>query len=186
MRKGVIPSVVAQPTEQEYCQAALIAARRSGELPSPLLAAAMVAILLFFGMQSFSLVAEASVKFAVAALFFAGAALVVWLFFFLFPSNIAKRAKQEYVTHCALRLPMQFDFTEDVLQTASPILASKDSYARIREWIETPQLLIFCKDRVGFYLLPKRCLPQQNREQILEQLRVEFSRHRHAMKNWIF
>ena len=54
------------------------------------------------------------------------------------------------------------------------------------ECIETPELLVFLKDRERFLVLPKRCMPEEQREALLEQFRITFVRRRRRMSNWLF
>ena len=186
MRKGAIAPVTAEPTLAEYKQAALVAARRSRQTVSPFLAAGVAAVSVGFGMFSLSYAASAAVRITMAAVFFAVAALILWWGFAYMPAGIARRAEEEYQTYAALRLPMTFCFEADVLQTSSPVLCAEDSYARIGELIETPQLLVFLRDQGSFFVLPKRCLPEQNKQEVLGLLRIEFARHRSTMRNRFF
>ena len=186
MRKGAIAPVTAEPTVQEYRQAALIAARRNRRIVSPFFAAGAAAISVGFGMFSLSYTADVTLRVAMAALFFAVAALILWWAFAYVPALVGRSAVEEYKTYAALRLPMTFCFCCDMLQTTSPVLSSEDSYARIRELVETPQLLVFVRDQNSFFVLPKRCLPEQTRQEALKLLRVEFARHRATMKNRFF
>ena len=186
MRKDMVPDCTADCTREEYVRARLITARCSGEMQSPWISAAWIAAALLLGMLSLSEIGQPGYRAAVAAVFFAAAACLAGLFFWWIPVRLRNRARQEFETFRQLRLPMRFRFREDGVETTSALLSCFDSYARIRELIETPELLIFRRDGTGFFLLPKRCLPPDTAQQSLRLLREEFARHRRTMKTWIF
>ena len=186
MRKGAVAPVTAEPTLAEYKQAALVAARRNHQTVSPFLVAIAAAVSVGFGTFSLSYAASTAVRIAMAAVFWLVAALILWWGFIYMPALICRRAEEEYKTYAALRLPMTFCFEADVLLTSSPTLCAEDSYARIGELIETPQLLVFVRDQNSFFVLPKRCLPEQTRQETLGVLRIEFARHRSTMRNRFF
>lgn len=70
--------------------------------------------------------------------------------------------------------------------TVTPTLTLYDQYALIRECVETPDLVILIKDRERQLVIPKRCLPTEKREEILEFLRLTFIRRRRVMRSWLF
>ena len=186
MRKNAIPAITAFPEEPEYVQAACVAARCTGTLPSAWLTGAAMAVLALGGMLCFSSAGRVAVRIAAAAVLFATAAVVGWLGFRYGPEKVRRRARKEYEIYKTLRLPMRFSFEEDAMETASEQLRSRDSYARLRVLAETPELLIFCKDGTCFFVLPKRCLPAGQEEETLRLLRLEFARHRRVMRSWLF
>ena len=73
----------------------------------------------------------------------------------------------------------------DYAVTKTPSLSLHDQYALIGECIETPELLVFIRESDRLLILPKRCLPPERREELLEFLRTTFVRRR-VMRSWIF
>ena len=130
MRKGAIADLVTEPTEQEYCQAAQLVARRNGEIPSPWLTAGIIAILLFCASGCFLWTLGTALQMGLAVLFVAAAVLVATICLLILPQGVCRRAQAEYRSYRSLRLPMKMMFGEDTWQTETAVLCSTDSYAR--------------------------------------------------------
>ena len=170
-------------TKEEYIRAALLAARRTGALRSTPVVVAAAALLLLLGAFSFG---WPGVPFSVSVFFCVLSPLTLLLFFVAEPAAVRRQAGRDYLTYAALLCPATLRLFPDNVVTAAPHLTLTDQYALIPECVETPELLVFIKDRERFLVLPKRCIPEEQRENVLEQLRVTFIRRRRRMSNWLF
>ena len=108
------------------------------------------------------------------------------LFFVAEPGAVRRQAGRDYQTYAALLCPATLRIFPDNVVTVAPHLTLTDQYALMPECIETPELLVFLKDRERFLVLPKRCMPEEQREALLEQFRITFVRRRRRMSNWLF
>ena len=97
-----------------------------------------------------------------------------------------KRAAADFVIFDELLQPATVRLYADNTVTVTPTLTLYDQYALIRECVETPDLVILIKDRERQLVIPKRCLPTEKREEILEFLRLTFIRRRRVMRSWLF
>ena len=149
-------------TRGEYTQAALIAARLRGSLhPAPLIVV-VAAVLLMVGMFSFGWFRSPLIP----ILLLAAGPLLLLLFFGVEPADVQRRAARDYETYRAM---MQLT----------------DQYALMACCVETPTLFVFVKDRERQMVLPKRCLPAEQRDEIIDFLRLTFVRRRRVMRNWL-
>ena len=117
---------------------------------------------------------------------FALCPLILLLFFVAEPGAVRRQAGRDYQTYAALLCPATLRIFPDNVVTVAPHLTLTDQYALMPECIETPELLVFLKDRERFLVLPKRCMPEEQREALLEQFRITFVRRRRRMSNWLF
>ena len=170
-------------TKDEYIRAALLAARRTGALRSTPAVVATAALVLLLGVFS---VGWTGVPLSVSILFCALCPLILLLFFVAEPGAVRRQAGRDYQTYAALLCPATLRIFPDNVVTVAPHLTLTDQYALMPECIETPELLVFLKDRERFLVLPKRCMPEEQREALLEQFRITFVRRRRRMSNWLF
>ena len=69
----------------------------------------------------------------------------------------------------------------DDVRTDTALVRLTDQYALLALCVETPELLVFLKDRDRLLILPKRCLPAEQKDDALEFLRLVFIRKRKAV-----
>ena len=74
----------------------------------------------------------------------------------------------------------------DDVRTDTALVRLTDQYALLALCVETPELLVFLKDRDRLLILPKRCLPAEQKDDALEFLRLVFIRKRKVMRRWYF
>ena len=130
-------------TEKEYIEASLIAARRIGSLrPTPVIVAAAAA-LCAVGLP---------IMLCVLGL------LLAIAFFTMEPANIRKRARRDYQTYKELMKDSVVRLYADDVRTDTALVRLTDQYALLALCVETPELLVFLKDRDRLLILPKRCL----------------------------
>lgn len=169
---------------EEYTAAFLIAGRRRGLLVSPWLAAALMAAMALLGMGSLQFFARPELCIATVLCFFGGVVLTGLIAFWQMPRRLKKQAGDAYLTYDRLMAPLKVIFQKDQLVAVSPCCRITEPYALFQELVETPQLLIFLKDREWMLVIPKRRLPPD--PAFLQTLRLIFVRHRRVMKNWLF
>lgn len=173
--------LTADPTRGEYTQAALIAARLRGSLhPTPLIVIA-AAVLLTVGMFSFGWFRSPLLP----ILLVAAGPLLLLLFFGVEPADVRRRAARDYETYRAMMQPATVRLYADHMCTETPMVLLTDQYALMVCCVETPTLFVFVKDRERQMVLPKRCLPAEQRDEITEFLRLTFVRRRRVMRNWL-
>ena len=169
------------PTRGEYAQAALIAARLRGSLhPTPLIVVAAAALLMV-GMFSFGWFRSPLLP----ILLVAAGPLLLLLFFGVEPADVRRRAARDYETYRAMMQPSTVRLYADHMCTETPVVLLTDQYALMACCVETPSLFVFVKDRERQMVLPKRCLPAEQRDEITEFLRLTFVRRRKVMRNWL-
>lgn len=169
-------------TEKEYVEASLIAARRIGSLrltPVIILAAAAISVA---GLLSFSWFASPLLPIMLCVI---GPLLAV-AFFAMEPGNIRRRARRDYQTYKALMKDSVVRLYADDVRTETALVRLTDQYALLALCVETPELLVFLKDRDRLLILPKRCLPAEKKDDALEFLRLVFIRKRKVMRRWYF
>ncbi len=173
-------------TAEEYTTAALLAARRKGSLRGLPFFAVGAAVLLALGLCFFDW-SRLSFFSAVTPLFLCLCCPAMLLYIFrLEPQRIRRRAAKDYETYHALMEDAELWLYADYAVTKTPSLSLHDQYALIGECIETPELLVFIRESDRLLILPKRCLPPERREELLEFLRTTFVRRRRVMRSWIF
>lgn len=170
-------------TKEEYVRAALIAARRTGTLRSTPFVVGAASLVLLIGAFSFRWPAVPPL---ISVFFCALCPLLLLLFFVAEPAAVRRQAERDYIVYVALFCPATMRLFPDNVVTAAPTLTLTDQYALMPECIETPELVLFLKDRERFLILPKRCIPEEQRADVLEQIRVTFIRRRRVMRNWMF
>lgn len=170
-------------TKDEYVRAALLAARWTGALrPAPAVVVA-AALVLLLGAYSFG---WTGVPVSVSIFFCALCPLILLVFFVAEPAAVRRQAGRDYQTYAALLCPARLRLYPDNVVTAAPTLTLTDSFALMPALVETPELLVFLKDRERFLVLPKHCIPEDRRDETLEQIRLIFVRRRHRMRGWMF
>lgn len=144
-------------TEKEYIEASLIAARRIGSLrPTPVIVAAAAA-LCAVGLLAFSWFASPLLPIMLCVL----GLLLAIAFFTMEPANIRKRARRDYQTYKELMKDSVVRLYADDVRTDTALVRLTDQYALLALCVETPELLVFLKDRDRLLILPKRCLPAE-------------------------
>ena len=125
--------------------------------------------------------------FAVAGiiLYFAGL-MCTHLAAFRTAANIRKRARRDYQTYKELMKDSVVRLYADDVRTDTALVRLTDQYALLALCVETPELLVFLKDRDRLLILPKRCLPAEQKDDALEFLRLVFIRKRKVMRRWYF
>lgn len=171
--------------KKEYIAAALIGARRSGALRSAPLVIAVSLALLAAGMLTMNWF-QATSTILVPVVMCLSCPLLLILFFGMEPGGVRKRAAADFVVFDELLQPATVRLYADNAVTVTSTLTLYDQYALIRECVETPDLVILIKDRERQLVIPKRCLPTEKREEILEFLRLTFIRRRRVMRSWLF
>ena len=172
-------------TREEYRAASLLAARRRGSLrllPAAVIAAAVLLALGLCLMDwgRFSLSSSLIPLF----LCLCCPALLAYTFV-LEPQRLRRKADEDYRTYQLLMEQAELRLYPDYAQTTTPRLRLHDQYA-LMTCIETPELFVFTRESDRLLILPKRCLPPEQREEIQDFLRLAFTRRRHVMRNWIF
>ena len=171
------------PTQDEYEDACLIAAGRSGRLRYAVVW--ILAAVARFCAGLSMLVGEWSVLLGVL-LIAAGVLLMVYVLV-LEPGRIRRRARRDWETYRALMEPAQVQLYLDYAETHTPALVLTDSYALMEECIETPRLILLRKDEERLLILPRRCFAEQaDGETALEFLRQTFARKRRVKRSWLF
>ena len=169
--------------KKEYVAAALIGARRSGVLRSAPVVVVISLALLAVGLLTMNWF-QATSTILVPVVMCLACPLI--LFFGVEPEGVRKRAAADFVAFDGLMQPASVRLYADNAVTVTPTLTLYDQYALIRECVETQELLILIKDRERQLVIPKRCLPPEKREEILEFLRLTFIRRRRVMRSWRF
>ena len=169
-------------TEKDYIEASLIAARRIGSLrPTPGIVAAAAA-LCAVGLLACSWFASPLLPIMLCVL----GLLLAIAFFTMEPANIRKRARRDYQTYKELMKDSVVRLYADDVRTDTALVRLTDQYALLALCVETPELLVFLKDRDRLLILPKRCLPAEQKDDALEFLRLVFIRKRKVMRRWYF
>ena len=96
-----------------------------------------------------------------------------------------RRAARDYETYRAMMQPSTVRLYADHMCTQTPLVRLTDQYALMACCVETPTLFVFVKDRERQMVLPKRCLPAEQRDEIIDFLRLTFVRRRRVMRNWL-
>lgn len=175
-----------ETTLEDYTRASLLAARRNGPLRPLPLVVLIAALLLFIGLCSFNYF-MAKYYSVFIPFFFCFCCIALLLFFFsILPHSVKRSAEKNFSTYQALMGTVTLKLYADNMITESSILTLTDSYALMAECIETPDLFVIIKDKERLLVLPKRCLPQKQADEITAFLRLVFARRRHFMRNWIF
>ena len=172
-------------TEQEYVTAALIGSRRTGSLRGIPAALATAGVLLILGVVSITWLRGYGIPWVVPLILIAACPLLLLAFLVAEPAAVRRQAKRDYVTYAALMCPARTALYADNIVTQTPLMTLTDQYALMAGLVETPELLIFIKDRERMIILPKRCLSEEQRDSVLEQLRLTFIRNRRFMRSWL-
>ena len=173
-------------TGKEYRAASLLAARRRGSLRLlPVMvvaAAALLAIGLFLMDWN-----RFTVTTALMPLFLCLCCPALLIYgFVLEPQRLRKKADKDYQTYQALMKDAELCLYPDYAVTKTPDLMLHDQYALMKECIETPDLFVFIRESDRLLILPKRCLPLEQKEELQDFLRTTFVRRRHIHRNWMF
>ena len=101
------------------------------------------------------------------------------------PADIRRQAKKDYETFAQLMLPGDLCLCPDDVLTKTPYLSLQDPYARML-CVETETLVVLIRDREQMLILPERCFPPGQAEEIMDFLRTTFVRRRRVMRGWLF
>lgn len=173
-------------TEEEYVQAALFMSRRCGTLRSLPLVVVLAAALLGVGLCSLSWFSATFFSLLIPLLFCFTAVLLLILIFRVEPARVKKQAREQYTTFSQLLQPATLSLFADDAITQTPTLKLTDPYALLVECIETPTLFLLIKDNERQLILPKRCIPPEQQENVHEFLRLVFIRKRRLMAHWFW
>lgn len=169
-------------TRKEYETACLLLSRRLGSLralPAAILAAGLLLA------AGFSFLGWRVSLFFPLLLCLTGL-LILLVMLIVQPAAIRRQAAVDYNSYQALMETAVLRLYADEAETAAPKLTLTDSYALIVECVETPELLVLFRDRQRFLILPKRCLPPEEAEEILSFIRLVFARKRRVMRSFIW
>lgn len=172
-------------TQEEYETAALIGARRTGSLRGIPAAVIAAGALLVMGVACLTWFGGWGIPWVVPLILIAACPLILLVFLAAEPATVRQKAREDYKTYAALMCPAKIALYADNMVTQTPVMTLTDQYALMAELVETPELLLFIKDRERLLILPKRCLPEGQRDALLEQLRLTFIRRRRTMKSWL-
>lgn len=173
-------------TEKEYQQAGMMVSRRCGALRICVWLSLVGVLLVAAAFYSLNWISSRPSSFlAPIALMLAGVLLLVICLAQL-PRAEKRRLSADFVTFVRLMQPAAMTMGSDELVVKSENMTLHDPYGLIIECVETPEMFIFIKDKERFSVLPKRCLPAEKKQDILDYLRLQFTRRYHAMKNWLF
>ena len=168
-------------TEKEYVRAVLFASRRIGALRSAPFILAVGLLLLTVGLCAFSWFPSSLL---LPVFLCVSGPLLVLLFYLAEPAAVRRSAGRDYATFARMMKDSRILLEPDQAQTTTACMTLTDPYALMACLIETPDLLIFVKDRERLLILPKRCLPAGEKEKTLEFLRLVFIRKRRVMRAW--
>lgn len=173
-------------TKEEYIKSFLLVERQIGYLRPLPIAVIASAVLLFLGLSSFNWfrVSYSSI-FLPLILCFSCPVLLVY-FFYLQPSLLKGRAAGFYKSYSEIMKDSVIEFFDDNFVTKTQYLKLNDPYALMSMCIETPELFVLAKDSERIIVIPKRCIPMENREEVIAFLRLTFAPRRKVMKSWIF
>lgn len=170
-------------TEKEYVRAVLFASRRIGTLRSAPLILILGLVLLTVGLCAFSWFPSSLL---LPVFLCVSGPLLVLLFYLAEPAAVKKSARRDYVTFAQMMRDSRMELSPDEVKTTTACMTLTDPYALMACLIETPDLLVFVKDRERLLILPKRCLPGEEMDKTLEFLRLVFIRKRRVMRAWWF
>lgn len=168
-------------SEKEYVQAALLASRRYGSLRSAPAVLFIGVALLVVGLLG---VTMTGTLWAVSLLLCILGPLMVVLFFIAEPAAVRRGARRDYPVFQELMAEGRLLLYPDHAQTVTGLAVLTDPYALMVFCIETPELLVFVKDRERLLILPKRCIPPEQKDGVLEFLRLTFIRKRKVQRTW--
>ncbi|MDD3692838.1 MAG: YcxB family protein [Oscillospiraceae bacterium] len=174
------------PTDKEYKDAWLLAERAGGWLRPLPLVVFIAAALLFAGLCSLDWFRHNYSSVFLPLLLCFCCPVLLMVFFFVVPKKIETQASRDYLTYKTLMAKATIKLNADTVVTSTENLTFNDSYALMAGCIETPQLFVLIKDRERILIIPKRCLPTENADNIVKFLRHVFARKRRVMKNWAF
>lgn len=169
-------------TEKEYVQAALLASRRYGSLQAA--PGILIAGLLCLALGLFAVSWGDTFRLTGLLLCVIGPAAAV-VFFLAEPAAVRRQARKDYPVFQALMAGSRMFLYPDHAKTVTETATFTDPYALLAYCIETPELLVFIKDRERLLIVPKRCIPTEQKESVLEFLRLTFVRKRRVMRSWI-
>ncbi|MDD2362602.1 MAG: YcxB family protein [Oscillospiraceae bacterium] len=174
------------PTSEEYTAAALLAERQGGALQALPWVIVLAAGLLFLGLSSFGWFRTNYTVIIMPLMICLLCPFLLIVFFGILPAILKKRATEDYKTYAALMNPATVRLYADNAVTKADRLTLTDPYALMSGCIETPEMLVLIKDRERMLIIPKRCLPPEQAEEIISFLRTVFTRRRRVRKNWVF
>lgn len=187
MAYEVPPKAICQVSvsQEEYVTAALLAARRTGSLRGIPAAIMTAGALLILGVASITWFGGYGIPWILPLILIAACPLILLVFLWAEPQALRRQARLDFASYNALMCPSHMALYADNIVTETPVMTLTDQYALMAELVETPDLLVFIKDRDRMLILPKRCLPENSREAVLEQMRLTFIRNRRVMKSWL-
>ncbi|MCI9415199.1 MAG: hypothetical protein HFJ79_08520 [Clostridiales bacterium] len=171
-----------QVTREEYVSGCLLAARRVGSLRALPLAVLGAAALLVIGLFSFGW----GVSLFVSLLLCLMGPLILLFTLVVQPTAVRRQAEAEYGSYRSLMEPAILRLYADEAEITAPCLILTDPYALMGECIETPGLLVLIKDRQRLLVIPKRCIPEGEREELLSFFRLVFARKRRTMRSYLW
>lgn len=168
-------------TEQEYVQAALLASRRYGSLRSATAVLLIGVLLLIIGLLGLTMYRS---MWMISLLLCIIGPFITIVFFIAEPSVVRRQAAKDYPVFKELTAGGKLYLYPDQSKTESNMAVLTDPYALMAFCVETPELLVFIKDRERLLILPKRCIPPEQKDAVLEFLRLTFIRKRKVMRTW--
>mgnify|MGYP000889096332 FL=1 len=173
-------------TPEEYVEASLLAERQGGYLQPLPFVVLVAAGLLFFGLRMLNWF-QSNYHSVFFPLFLCVCCpILLVIYFYILPAALKRRAAKSYRTYQTLMQNPTIQLYADYALTEAHNLTLNDSYARMAGCIETPRLFVLIKDRERLLVIPKRCIPQEQWDQVISFIRLVFARRRKVMKSWIF
>ena len=169
-------------TREEYVAASLFADRRAGSLRALPATVLTAAALLALGLFSFGWLSSPLLPLLLCLV----APLLLLLILLVQPATVRRQAAADYDSYHKLMENAVLALYSDEAETTAAHVTFTDPYALLTECIETPELLVLLKDRERFFVIPKRCLPPEKREELLSFFRQVFARKRRAMRSWVW
>lgn len=173
-------------TEKEYQKAGLILARRKGTLRSAGWMMLFSLLLLVVGIWIFPWFQATYLSAVVPLLLCILCPVLLLLVLFIEPRRVQMKNQKQFQVFSTLFSGAQVRLYPDYMETKGESVTLTDPYALIGELVETADLLIFLKDQERMLVLPKRCIPEDQREKTLEFIRLTFVRKRRLMRGWLF
>lgn len=168
-------------SEKEYVQAALLASRRYGSLRSAPAVLVIGVVLVAVGLLGIAMYGTLRAIFLLLCIL---GPLMVVLFFIAEPAAVRRGARRDYPVFKELMAGGRLYLYPDHAQTVTGLAVLTDPYALMATCLETPELLVFVKDRERLLILPKRCIPPDQKDGVLEFLRLTFIRKRKVQRTW--
>lgn len=167
-------------SEKDYIKGSLIVERRVGTLRSTLPVLIFGTVVLTIGLFSFSWFSSWLVPLVLCAF----GPLLVLFFFVTEPAAVRKKARQNYPVFQKFMKDARLYLYPDNMRVQAERVVINESYAMLAMCVETPDMFVFIKDRERLLILPKRCIPAEQMENVLAFIRLTFVRKRRFMRGW--